>query len=852
MSTIFRRTPLALAITSILLAAPLIAQAQNNLSTSTDSETTGSQPTVNATGLPVGTFLLYPELTAQGVYNDNIYFTRTDRKADTITVLSPSIFARSNWSRNRLDLSAGLDAARFTDNPTENYTDGWFNLQGRLDITQGSMLFGGAGVDYRHESRSSQDAFIGQYPTRYRDDHANLGASQSLGPWTLRVAGTTSRLDYFSVENTVGWSNDLRDREDSAGGARLTYHITPRYGVFVQGARDLRDYRSNFDNFGYNRDSSGYRAVAGLQFRPGSRVKGEVFAGHLRQDYVDSHFETISAPDFGARLQWRPSGPTQVTGYVSRTLQETTLYGTPGYLYTAVGGKVTHWLSDKARFNGQLAYGRADYKQIDRIDNVIDASLGLDYRLTHGLFLETRYQILSRNSNVSNTSRQFYADYIDNQVSVGLRQVFYPVPNNQLPTQQTSGPSDASGMGGLYGGLQYGYAFVGTETSGGRGTHGVDNGNMGTFGGVGSVFGGYGFVNDRWYLGLELEGNDGDATWYHKKDKTGGREFSTQQKIGYGGGLRLGYVLYDGILPYLRLGAVNTRFTSDYAVEGSTPVQVDKRLTGTVYGLGVEVPMSTHTFVRLDYNYIDYPKYDVTYSDGTTLQTEALHNKQSQVRLGLGFRFREQATPRFQAKLSGFYAGAQFGDSSLHTNLDATQTDSNHGSPTTSHLQADFGNTGIASGLFAGYGIAFKHHYYIGLEGEIDNAHAGWQHTRTPTGRSFSVDQNGSYGASLRLGYALDNGALLYGRIGTILTRFSTQYKKGGNPNAWINQDDVKTGEQYGLGLQVPITPTAFTRFDYTYRQYQKYSFTTINANADTVQFDNSAALFRVGLGVTF
>ncbi len=852
MSKILRRHPLALAIAAALAVSPLTASAQDTSNLSADAQT-ANQPTINATGLPLGSFLLYPEVALTGIYNDNIYFTRTDRKADTITVLSPSIYARSNWKKNRLDIGAGLDAARFTDNPTENYTNGWVNLQGRLDLTQSTNLFGGAGIDYQHESRSSQDAFVGQYPTRYRDNHANLGFSQSLGPWTLRVAGTASQLDYFNVENSIGWTNDLRDRTVSAGGARLTYRMTPQYGVFLQGARDVRSYESKVDNYGYNRDSSGYRAVAGLKFAPTRQVKGEVFVGHLRQDYTDSRFDPISAPDFGANVQWQPSPLTMVTGYVSRSLEETTLTGTPGYLYSSVGGKVTHWLNGKTRLNGHLSYGRANYKQIDRKDNVVDAGLGVDYRLTRGLFLETSYRVLSRNSNVSNTQQQYYADYIDNQVSVGLRQVFYPVPQVFVPSGTPLGSASPNGLGGFYGGLQYGYALIGTQSTGGRGSHGSDNGNMGTFGGIGGGFLGYGFVNNRWYLGLELHGNEGDTTWYHNKTKTGGREFSSAQKNDYGASLRLGYVLANGTLPYVNVGAVNTHFNTLYAVDGATPVEVDKHLTGTELGVGVEVPTSAHSFVRLAYNYITYPKYDVTYSDGSTLQTDTLQNTQSQVMLGVGLRFREQPRPHFRAKVDGFYAGAQFGDNSLHSNFDADQTDSGGGgTPTTSHLQADFAKAGFSSGLFAGYGKTFKQHYYLGLEGEVDNAHTGWQHTRTPTGRSFSVEQNASYGASVRLGYVMNSGTLIYGKLGAVRTRFNTQYKKGNNSSAWVNRDDIKTGEQYGLGVQLPITRNVFTRVEYSYRQYQKYTFTTANANADTVQIENSSALFQVGLGVVF
>ena len=43
-------------------------------------------------------------------------------------------------------------------------------------------------------------------------------------------------------------------------------------------------------------------------------------------------------------------------------------------------------------------------------------------------------------------------------------------------------------------------------------------------------------------------------------------------------------------------------------------------------------------------------------------------------------------------------------------------------------------------------------------------------------GRDFSAEKTGSYGASLRIGYVVDNGSLLYGQVGAVQTRFNTTY----------------------------------------------------------------------------
>jgi hypothetical protein len=41
-------------------------------------------------------------------------------------------------------------------------------------------------------------------------------------------------------------------------------------------------------------------------------------------------------------------------------------------------------------------------------------------------------------------------------------------------------------------------------------------------------------------------------------------------------------------------------------------------------------------------------------------------------------------------------------------------------------------------------------------------------------------------------------------------------------------------------------------RLDYTYTDYNSYSFVTSQGAADSIEFDNDESLFRLGLGIRF
>lgn len=799
-----------------------------------------SQPE-NSSGL-----VLYPEIYAGLAYDDNIYSTRNNTISDTLAVFTPSILVKAGNNKHNLNLTSGIDVARFGSHTTENYTDGWLDLQGKSDTVKGGDITGGFGVDYSHEPRGTQDAFIGQYPTRYRDTHYNLGISQKLGQWTLRVAGTSADKRFDNIENSVGWINSLRDHTETNAGVRLTYSIDRSYGLYVQGIKNERSYRTPLDNYGYDRNSSGYRVVAGLEFKTTRHISGDLYAGRLTQQYIDARFDSINTPTFGANLKWSPAPYYGATAYIRRNLFETTLPGTPGDIYTSGGINVKRWISERTRLRTDFAVAQAHYPQIDRTDSILSAGLGLDYRLAGKTFVEFNYDIVGRNSNVTNLSQQYYADYADSQVSLGIRQIFYRVPT--LQTDMTSAfPQTLDGnWGGPYAGLLAGYGATQTQTTGGRGSHGVDNGNMANDGTHGGFFAGYGWTHNRWYYGLEIGAADTSAEWYHQKTKPGGREFSLTQYQSYGATLRLGRALANGSLPFVSIGATRTRFATQYDVLGQPSTDIRNNLTAAAYGVGIDTPLSRHFFARLAYTYSLYPNYDVSYTDGNVVQTETFHNTQSLFLVGIGAHLEKLPTPDIQPRSQGFYTGIAIGNADLSTRLDADQTDAG---PVYSQLHADFGKSGFFSGLYLGYGQRIWNRIYAGIEGGFYDTHTGWQHTRTPTGRVFSVDMNASALATLNLGYLLDNGTLLYVSGGIDRARFNSQYKKGGNPNAWIDQDEIKTGSVVGLGCRTPINSSMFLRLAYDYVKFPEYGFTTINNNADTVKFNNKLSIFTLSLG---
>jgi len=816
-----------------------------------------------ADGYRAGSFLVQPELAVSGVYDSNIFATRKDEVEDGVMVFSPDLNVKSEWERHKLDLDLGGAFGRYLSQHDEDYDDYWANLDGRYDYTDNSNVFGGLGYSHEHEDRGSpEDSQSGNEPTTFDSSRVHAGISHGLGKATLRMGGTYEQLEFADAGLLT---NTDRSRDLIGAGLRLSYALHPQYTVFGQGVWDKREYDERADDNGFQRDSDGYRADAGVQATLSNRLKGEAYLGYLRQDYEDTRFSSVSAVDLGGSLNWRATPRTTLSLELDRSLEETTLAGSSGYLYTSLAGTVQHKFAPRMNINAGISVAEADYQTLDRNDAYYTAQVGMRYYIAPGYYLGAEYRILTRNSDtrmdVNNpASPQELDDYARNQFFLTLGTMLYPVKPGaywDMPSRETLLPA-AIQWPGLYTGLQLGHDTLNLHTRGGR-DMGVDVSEFSHSDASAGLFAGYGVTLDRWYAALEGEYEDSRATIYHNKSKLSSRTLDLAKDRSYGIALRAGYRLATGPLLYGRLGVVRTDFDAYTTVNERTAFAFDDKRTetGVRLGLGSDIPVSHHLFVRLDYSVTDYDDFDGSLIDSNDLlQTENFAPREDLFRVGLGWQMGDlgDASRNRQVEYTGLYAGTHIAHGAVQSEASGSHNDGN--SPPTDpgpySFVGDFGDDSAATaGVFLGYGGS-RNHFYAGLEGEIEDSNAGWNHQRSPTGRDFSVEKMGTLGISLRGGYILDNGSLLYARVGTARTRFNTTWAKGNNTLNNVDRDDAVSGVRLGMGAELPISRSAFTRLDYSYTDYDSYSFVTSHAEADSMTFDNSETLFRLGLGMRF
>lgn len=362
-------------------------------------------------GVKVGSFTVYPDVQASTFYDDNIYATAHDHVSDWVGTISPRIAIQSNWDRNSLYAEAATDLTGYWSHPHENSADWHVLAEGQIDVTDQTHILLGAIALKSHEDRASPDAVEGFEPTPYNEEDGYLGVVHRFNEFTLRVGGAIEHITFGNVQGANGEiNNEDRDRSRYTFGALLRYEANPKLRPFVQVMGDLRRYVTVPDDFGFNRNSDGFLAGVGVLYALTPQVSGEVFLGVLHRNYVDPSFKSLTVPAADATLRWQASGRTALVLFTERTIEETTLYGSPGYIYTLAGGRIEQRLTDRLTGIVRAAYAHSDFAQVGRSDNDVDTSVGLRYRLTRKLTLGIDYRYTQRVSGSS------LADFTRNQV----------------------------------------------------------------------------------------------------------------------------------------------------------------------------------------------------------------------------------------------------------------------------------------------------------------------------------------------------------------------------------------------------------------------------------------------------
>lgn len=385
-----------------------------------------SRPGYEAIGLRVGGFMAWPKLTATVEHNDNIYATaaKTD---DTIYHIAPEIALTSNWSRHALSVFAKGAIHRYSDFKDENTEDWSVGADSRIDVQRNTSIRLGANTGRLTEPRSSASApAAARSPIEYNLSGANVGVSHEFNRLRLSARYDWQQFDYKDVLTGAGANidQDFRDRDTNTIMGRAEYAISPDTAIFLQASANKREYRLAAVAPAVTRDSKGVEVLGGANFDIGALMRGEIGVGYMKQNYDAPSLPTADGVGARATVEWFPTELATVTLTGSRTIEESAIPGSSGYINTALSAKVDYEVLRNLLLGVEGTYGRDKYdgvniaaaRAFDRTDKRKGASVSATYLLNDNVGVSVFYNYVKQTS--SGLDRLF--DYSVNKVGAKL------------------------------------------------------------------------------------------------------------------------------------------------------------------------------------------------------------------------------------------------------------------------------------------------------------------------------------------------------------------------------------------------------------------------------------------------
>lgn len=357
-----------------------------------------------APGHVVGGFKVKTTLNVATGTNDNIYATTTNEKSGTLYRVNPELEISKRSDKFRSKLTAGTSVENYFDKANQYVHNPYVSIDAGYRITPATSLTGGAGFAVRHDERGDPNSLSNSVkPLEYHSARAELGLAHRMGDWRFKLGSKAETLDFINGYSSTGAvvDNDARDRLELTHTGQIGYRYDNQLTPFIRTTVTQRDYTRKAPT---NRTNVGTQVDVGTAFRLLPAVMGEAYVGSLHRNYTTSSFSDTNALDFGGNVAWNIGSDTTLTGAVRRSIEETTIAASSGFVQTASDVGVEHALSPDWIVTGGLGHRYNKYRGTtfpQRKDIAYIAKVGTTYYVDQNLSVGADYGYRKRDSNVN-------------------------------------------------------------------------------------------------------------------------------------------------------------------------------------------------------------------------------------------------------------------------------------------------------------------------------------------------------------------------------------------------------------------------------------------------------------------
>lgn len=356
----------------------------------------GPEPT-GAGSFPVGPLNVFPGIDLAQGYDDNLFWTPSNKTSSAYTVVSPYVRAEAKSGPNSYSGTLRLADGHFWNSAKDNYTDYSFIGNGDLVFDGRTGLKLRAEFRHGHDPRGSTDRAFTLTPDQYN----NYGGG---GLFRYGAPGAQGRIEIDASAFARRYTNhhdttDVSNRNTWQGGGSFFWRVMPRTEVLIQARHTNFNYTDD-SSPGPTQSSGENNYYLGLKWEATAKTTGTVKVGYMTKNFDSSARKDYSGSSWEAGVRWSPLTYSVFDLVTSRQTNESTGVGS-AIVSNSYGLSWNHAWNSRLRTQALAGYRRDDFldSSPDRLDKTATFGARVSYDFRRWLMFGVQYTHTDRDSN---------------------------------------------------------------------------------------------------------------------------------------------------------------------------------------------------------------------------------------------------------------------------------------------------------------------------------------------------------------------------------------------------------------------------------------------------------------------
>ena len=394
----------ALSVASVVILSS-VAHAQNEIDVFDRSDFTAidERPNVETDPVPfpVGIFIVQPSADFSVGWSSNVFATSTSSEGGNYIGFLPRFDVSSNWEKHALGGLLRVEHVENSSNSSESKTDVKLGLDGRMDLSNSTSIFGDVFSEDITEDRTAFSTIAGSLePNEYSRAGGGLGLLHEADRVLIDARFDITAFDHDDAElpNDFFQDQDLRDRDELDGRVRLAYAVDANWAAYTEARRIEADFDLPGIFNAFNRDYEGNVLSVGSDFEFGDSVRGDVGIGFMSYTFNDPTFADIEDVSISGNVQWALGDQTTIETEFARAVIDPGIAETIAAVETGLNVRVAHGVSSKVFLIGEAGFNNYEFENIDRSDDRVGFLFGANWRVNQNIWLESNYELRDSSS----------------------------------------------------------------------------------------------------------------------------------------------------------------------------------------------------------------------------------------------------------------------------------------------------------------------------------------------------------------------------------------------------------------------------------------------------------------------